>query len=144
MAEFIRLKGRPYFTRLWMMMVLVATLFQPALADSEKTIKDVKISIRAEKQSLKAILKQIEDKSGFVLDTTHAVLSYTPTGIVAKELYVKTPQSLIQHTLSITYDNIDELKTALEANKGYTVKLEGIYPGYEGSYGYPLNLGIND
>jgi S1-C subfamily serine protease len=39
--------------------------------------------------------------------------------------------------------NIDELKTALTANKGTTVKLEGVYPGYEGSYGYPLNLDIN-
>ena len=36
---------------------------------------------------------------------------------------------------------LDELKLALEKAKGYTVKLEGIYPGYEGSYGYPLNLG---
>lgn len=53
-----------------------------------------------------------KDKSGFMLDTTHAVLSYTPTGIVAKELYVKTPQSVIQHTLSITNDNIDQLATA--------------------------------
>ncbi len=36
--------------------------------------------------------------------------------------------------------NIEELKVALDGNKGRTVKLEGIYPGYEGSYGYPLNL----
>jgi len=37
--------------------------------------------------------------------------------------------------------NTDDLKAALEKSKGSTVKLEGIYPGYEGSYGYPLNLG---
>ncbi len=37
--------------------------------------------------------------------------------------------------------NIDDLKIVLDKNKGNTVKLEGIYPGYEGSYGYPLNLG---
>lgn len=36
--------------------------------------------------------------------------------------------------------NLDDLRAALEKNKGNTVKLEGIYPGYEGSYGYPLNL----
>lgn len=36
--------------------------------------------------------------------------------------------------------NTDDLRVALEKNKGNTVKLEGIYPGYEGSYGYPLNL----
>jgi serine protease Do len=38
-------------------------------------------------------------------------------------------------------NTLDELRLALERAKGYTVKLEGIYPGYEGSYGYPLNLG---
>ena len=38
-------------------------------------------------------------------------------------------------------NTLDQLKLALEKAKGYTVKLEGIYPGYEGSYGYPLNLG---
>ncbi len=52
------------------------------------------------------------DTSGFVLDTTHAALSYSTTGIVARELYIKTPQSLIQHTLAVTYDNIDQLTTA--------------------------------
>ncbi|MBY0479778.1 MAG: trypsin-like peptidase domain-containing protein [Chitinophagaceae bacterium] len=36
--------------------------------------------------------------------------------------------------------NVDELRTALLASKGGTVRLEGIYPGYEGSYAYPLNL----
>ncbi len=36
--------------------------------------------------------------------------------------------------------NVEDLKTALDKSKGGTVKLEGIYPGYEGSYGYPLNL----
>jgi S1-C subfamily serine protease len=39
--------------------------------------------------------------------------------------------------------NLDDLKVALEKNKGNAVKLEGIYPGYEGSYGYPLNLTSN-
>ncbi len=38
-------------------------------------------------------------------------------------------------------NTLDELRLALERSKGYTIKLEGIYPGYEGSYGYPLNLG---
>lgn len=40
----------------------------------------------------------------------------------------------------IVIKNMDDLKIALDKNKGNTVKLEGIYPGYEGSYGYPLNL----
>ncbi|CAN5270940.1 trypsin-like peptidase domain-containing protein [soil metagenome] len=36
--------------------------------------------------------------------------------------------------------NVDDLKTILSSAQGNTVRLEGIYPGYEGTYGYPLNL----
>jgi Do/DeqQ family serine protease len=36
--------------------------------------------------------------------------------------------------------NMDDLKTALIAAKGGSVRLEGIYPGYNGTYAYPLNL----
>ena len=36
--------------------------------------------------------------------------------------------------------NMDDLKTALVAAKGGSVRLEGIYPGYNGTYAYPLNL----
>lgn len=35
--------------------------------------------------------------------------------------------------------NLDDLKAAL-GNAHGTVRLEGVYPGYEGTYGYPLNL----
>ncbi len=41
----------------------------------------------------------------------------------------------------LTIKNKDDLKVALAKGKGSTVKIEGIYPGYEGNYGYPLNLG---
>ena len=36
-------------------------------------------------------------------------------------------------------NNLGDLKTALGSAHG-TVRLEGVYPGYEGTYGYPLNL----
>jgi S1-C subfamily serine protease len=35
--------------------------------------------------------------------------------------------------------NLDDLKAALSNAHG-TVRIEGVYPGYEGNYGYPLNL----
>ncbi len=38
--------------------------------------------------------------------------------------------------------NVDDLKAILNTSRG-TVRLEGIYPGFEGSYGYPLNLSDN-
>ena len=39
--------------------------------------------------------------------------------------------------------NLDELNAVLKSAQG-TVRLEGIYPGYEGTYGYPLNLDDNE
>ena len=34
---------------------------------------------------------------------------------------------------------MDQLAAILRSSQG-TVKLEGIYPGYDGTYGYPLNI----
>lgn len=39
---------------------------------------------------------------------------------------------------------VDDLKALLSKAQGGTVRLEGIYPGYEGTYGYPLNLSSSD
>ena len=39
---------------------------------------------------------------------------------------------------------VDDLKSLLSKAQGGTVRLEGIYPGYEGTYGYPLNLSTSD
>ena len=39
--------------------------------------------------------------------------------------------------------NLDDLKSILGNAQG-TVRLEGIYPGYDGTYGYPLNLSKDD
>lgn len=79
-----------------------------------KGIKLNATNIHYTSDSTLAVITQLafKDTSGFILDTTHAVLSYTTTGIIVKELYIKTPQSLIQHTLAVTYDNIDQLTTA--------------------------------
>lgn len=40
-------------------------------------------------------------------------------------------------------NSLDDLKNILKNSQG-TVRLEGIYPGYEGTYGYPLNLDSGD
>ncbi len=40
----------------------------------------------------------------------------------------------------IEIKNIDDLKTALTSAKGGNVRLLGIYPGFQGTYAYPLNL----
>ncbi|MEP6465808.1 MAG: trypsin-like peptidase domain-containing protein [Parafilimonas sp.] len=40
-------------------------------------------------------------------------------------------------------NTIDDLKNILNNSNG-TVKLEGVYPGYDGTYGYPLTLNSDD
>ncbi|MEO8711978.1 MAG: PDZ domain-containing protein, partial [Parafilimonas sp.] len=40
-------------------------------------------------------------------------------------------------------NSIDDLKNILNNSDG-TVRLEGIYPGYDGTYGYPLTLGSDN
>jgi len=63
--------------------------------------------------SIKTIINQLafNEKSGFTLDSTHARILYSAKGIAAAELYIKTPQSLIQNSLELKYDNIAELTT---------------------------------
>ena len=36
-------------------------------------------------------------------------------------------------------NSVDDLKNILNNSNG-TVRLEGVYPGYDGTYGYPLTL----
>ena len=36
--------------------------------------------------------------------------------------------------------SIEELSQALRSLKGESIQIEGMYPGYEGIYRYPLNL----
>lgn len=40
-------------------------------------------------------------------------------------------------------NSVEDLKSILAKSRG-TVRLEGIYPGYDGTYGYPLNLDASD
>ena len=49
---------------------------------------------------------QFKDTSGFQIDTAHADFLMTDTIFSAKDLYVKTPKSLIQDFIEIKYDSI--------------------------------------
>lgn len=46
---------------------------------------------------------------------------------------------IITSVNGVEIKNLDDFKAALSKFSG-TVRIEGIYPGYEGQYGYPLNL----
>ncbi len=52
------------------------------------------------------------DKSGFQLDTTHVDFLFTDKKLTVKDLYVKTPSSLIQRSAEITYDSLKAITTA--------------------------------
>ncbi len=70
-------------------------------------------NIQYNADSIFASVNQIafKDKSGFQLDTTHAGIRYTNKGIAITELYIKTPQSIIQHGIAVEYDSIQSITT---------------------------------
>ena len=51
-----------------------------------------------------------KDKSGFKLDTTHALFLFTDTLFSVSQLYLKTPHSLIQNSFRLNYDSISAIK----------------------------------
>ena len=84
-------------------------------------------------------LETLDKKSAAALDI--------PGGVVVKKIgsgfLSKTKMQdgfVITGLNGAVIKNLEDLSAALEKNKGNNIKLEGIYPGYEGSYGYPLNL----
>lgn len=81
------------------------------------------------------------------LDKKSAASLDIPGGVVVKKIgsgfLSKTKMQdgfVITGLNGVVIKNLEDLSAALEKNKGNNIKLEGIYPGYEGSYGYPLNL----
>ena len=51
------------------------------------------------------------DKSGFKIDSTHADVHYSNKGIEVRDLYIKTPQSIVQNKLVVKYDDIKKITT---------------------------------
>ena len=91
-----------------------------------------------------ALLTQfaLKDKTGFSLDSTHAEFIMTNNRIGVNNLYVKTPNSVIQRSLDLRYDNLDDLlkkpkNTLIAAVLGKTVisfkDLYLIYPDLDKS-----------
>ncbi|MEO7523462.1 MAG: hypothetical protein ABIT58_05170, partial [Ferruginibacter sp.] len=61
-----------------------------------------------------AVIDQLTfaDKSGFRLDSTHLDLLFTDKQLSVKDLYVKTPNTLIQRSVEVTYDSLKAITTA--------------------------------
>ena len=47
---------------------------------------------------------------------------------------------IITSVNGIDIKSVEELSAAISKLRGETLQLEGIYPGYDGVYRYPLNL----
>ncbi len=82
------------------------------------------------------------------LDKKTAAAYDLPGGVVIKKIKDGglLSRTKIQEGYAITSVNgvvvktVEDLQSVLEKFKGSTVKLEGVYPGYESTYGYQLNL----
>ena len=112
-----------------------ATLTLKNRAGNTSLVKNTTIT-----EKLGAQLETLDKKTAATLDV--------PGGVVVKKigtgLLSKTKMQdgfVITSVNGIVIKNLEDLQAALEKNKDSSVKLEGVYPGYEGSYGYPLNLG---
>ncbi|MGG9962745.1 translocation/assembly module TamB domain-containing protein [Ferruginibacter sp. SUN106] len=65
------------------------------------------------KSKTAALVNQLsfKDTSGFILDTVHANFLMTDSILSAKELYVKSPQTLLQNLFEIKYDSLNGIAT---------------------------------
>lgn len=118
---------------------------------SEKTVPVILKNKSGTYAQVKA--ETIGDKLGGELATVDAATAKKNNisgGVQVKKLGTGAlKNSRIQEGFIIQSVNGQEVKTvdelnAILANATGTVKLEGIYPGYDETYGYPLNLGGDD
>ena len=65
-------------------------------------------SFKYSSDTISASIKQFAfaDKSGFQIDTTHADFIFSDKKLEANNLYVKTPSSIIQKSIKLSYDSI--------------------------------------
>ncbi|MBC7652417.1 MAG: Do family serine endopeptidase [Deinococcales bacterium] len=97
-------------------------------------------------------IESITDKLGAdlsTLDKKIAANNDIAGGVLVKNIKEQSPlkKSKMQDGFVVTsvndteVKNIDEFKAALTSAKGGNIRLLGIYPGFQGTYAYPLNLG---
>jgi serine protease Do len=97
-------------------------------------------------------IESVLDKLGATfenIDKKTATTNEIAGGVLVKKLAENSPlakNSKMQEGFVITavndieVKNIDELKAALNNIRGGNVRFLGIYPGFQGTYAYPLNL----
>ncbi len=89
---------------------------------------------------LGAALENVDKKTAAANDIQGGVsVKKIGTGALSK---TKMQEGFVITSVNdVAVKNVDELKAALTNAKDGKVRLDGIYPGYEGTYTYPVNLG---
>ena len=84
--------------------------FDPSHVVVKNINSDIK-DIYFGEDSLSFIIKQLalNEKSGLSLDTAHVNFNLNKNSISAKELYIKTPNSLIQRSFDYSFNEIDDI-----------------------------------
>ena len=92
------------------------------------------------KKTLKKKIETVDEKT--------ALKNEIEGGVVVKKIkaggvFSKTRMEsgfIITSVNGMDVATIEELNEAIRSLKGESIQLEGMYPGYSGSYRYPLNL----
>jgi hypothetical protein len=85
--------------------------FDPSHIDAGKI--NIAISgFQFSEDSTSALVKQFTfaDKSGFRIDSTHADFSMNKNRIAVNDIYLKTPNSLIRRSFSLSYDSLSGIQ----------------------------------
>nr|HQU57137.1 serine protease [Chitinophagaceae bacterium] len=89
---------------------------------------------------LGAELENIDEKTAKENNIEGGVLvkKITQGGVISK---TRMDDGFIITTVNgMDISNISQMTEAIKNLKGETIQLEGIYPGYDGIYRYPLNM----
>jgi Do/DeqQ family serine protease len=138
-------------------MVEQVTRFKPGdkitltyVRDGKETTANLTLKNKAGNTNVVKTATLIERLGGQLetLDKKTATQYDLPGGVIVKKIgggalsRTKMQEGFVITNLNgVVIKNLDDLRVALEKNKGNSIKVEGIYPGYEGNYGYPLTLG---
>ncbi len=102
-------------------------------------------------ESLASTNTNVSDQLGADLETIDektALKNNVEGGVLVKKIktggvFSKTRMEsgfIITSVNGMDVSTIEELNEAIKSLKGESIQLEGMYPGYSGTYRYPLNL----
>lgn len=98
------------------------------LQDFNLEAKDIKYASEAVSGEIKSL--NIKEGSGLNVESLHTNFYYGPKTAYLKDLYLKTPQTLLQDELIVNYNSLDELSNDL-GNVSLDATLDGSSVGFK-------------